>query len=106
LGAAAPSLTYSGHKGFFVVVAGLAILVTSFLLLLALINLQAVCIPERWPLVVNCFNEIIYNKFIKFDFRKCFGVHLLPYFILLQVLLLQQLQNIAAFMELQRYMIN
>jgi hypothetical protein len=30
----------------------------------------------------------------------------LPYFILLQVLLLQQLQNIAAFMELQRYMIN
>jgi hypothetical protein len=103
LGAAAPSLTYGGFKGFFVVVAGIAIIVTSFLLLLALINLQAVCIPERWPLIVNFFNKIIYNKF---DFRKCFGVHLLPYFILLQVLLLQQLQNIAAFMELQRYMIN
>ncbi|CAF1065011.1 unnamed protein product [Adineta ricciae] len=51
LGAAAPTLTYTGHKGFFVFVAILATVGTAFLLVLSLINLQAVCIPERWPMI-------------------------------------------------------
>ncbi|UJR20806.1 hypothetical protein I4U23_023918 [Adineta vaga] len=51
LGGVAPSLTFTGHKGFFLFVAVLAIVITTFLILLAVINLQAVCIPERWPLI-------------------------------------------------------
>ncbi|CAF2113705.1 unnamed protein product [Rotaria magnacalcarata] len=51
LGATAPAISYSGHKGFFTFVAILAIIITTILFLLALINLQAVCIPDRWLLI-------------------------------------------------------
>lgn len=59
LGAAAPSENYTGHRGFFMFVAALAIIITTFLFLLALINLQAVCIPERWVMIVSYLNKYI-----------------------------------------------
>jgi len=81
-------MTYSGHKGFFTFVAALAIVVTTILFLFSFINLQAVCIPERWLMIVSNLNKKKFKK--KFKSRKCFGVQSLLYFILLQVLLLQQ----------------
>ncbi|CAF2409583.1 unnamed protein product [Rotaria sp. Silwood2] len=54
LGAAAPSMVFSGHKGFFTFVAALAIVITAILFVLALLNIQTVCIPDRW-LVIEMF---------------------------------------------------
>ncbi|CAF0994587.1 unnamed protein product [Rotaria sordida] len=51
LGAVAPTITFTGHKGFFTFVAALAIIITTILFLLALINIQAVCIPDRWLVI-------------------------------------------------------
>ncbi len=49
----APAGDYSGHRGYLIFVAVLALVGTLFLFLIAFINLQAVCIPERWPTVVS-----------------------------------------------------
>ncbi|CAF0879317.1 unnamed protein product [Rotaria sp. Silwood1] len=59
LGAAAPSMAFSGHKGFFTFVAALAIIITTILFALALLNIQAVCMPERW-----LFIEMFWCAFI------------------------------------------
>ncbi|CAF1446410.1 unnamed protein product [Adineta steineri] len=53
--AVAPTLTYSSRKGFFLFVSIVSLSVTTILLLMALINLQAVFIPERWSLIELCW---------------------------------------------------
>jgi hypothetical protein len=55
LGLAAPTYTFMGQKGFFTFVAALAIIITTILFILAMLNIQGVCIPTRWPLIVNEF---------------------------------------------------
>ncbi|CAF1572844.1 unnamed protein product [Adineta steineri] len=57
--AVAPTLTYSGNKGFFIFVSIVAISITTILLLMALINLQAVFIPERWSIIELCWCAFI-----------------------------------------------
>lgn len=53
LGFASPSEGYVGHKGYFTFVAVLAIIITTLFLIFALINVQAVCCPARWLVVVS-----------------------------------------------------
>jgi hypothetical protein len=53
LGLIAPGDGYTGQKGYFTFVAALAIIITTILFLLALINLQAVCCAERWLTIVR-----------------------------------------------------
>jgi hypothetical protein len=53
LGLIAPAGDYAGQRGFLIFVTVLAVFVTTVLFLLAFINLQAVCIPERWLMIVS-----------------------------------------------------
>jgi len=55
-------MDYSGHRGFFIFVAALAIVITTILFLFSFINLQAVCMPERWLVIVS---DLIKNNFIE-----------------------------------------
>jgi hypothetical protein len=53
LGLLAPAGDYAGHRGYLIFVAVLGLVVTTFLFIIAFINLQAVCIPERWLTIVS-----------------------------------------------------
>ena len=92
LGFAAPSEGYMGHKGYFTFVAVLAIIITTLLLIFALINLQATCCSARWLVVVSEQRNFDFNA-ANVHSRKCSGACLLLYSILSLVLSLQPLQN-------------
>ena len=66
--AAAPTFSgYVGNRGFFIVVALLALVVTTFILLMAMLNIQAVCIPERWPLMVSNRHDVWQRRVMEFS---------------------------------------
>lgn len=55
-GAASAVLGGSGHKGFFLFVSILALIITFVLIIIMLLNVQAVLLRGRWPLIVILWN--------------------------------------------------